>query len=369
MTLVWVMVAVVALMGMASLAIDYGRAQVVKTELQRAVDSAARYGAAGLRVDTATAVANARAAAGDNTVDDGSAINATVQSGRWISGTSTFVPNANPNNAVQVLATRQVPLMFGRLVGRDSVTVTASAVAQMNGQAPNFVGIRSITIQNNASMGYDSSQGAPGAGNSSSKFRMASNGDIILQNNSSFKGELILGPDSSFSGGGPTPAETILSEPMTFPATENPPATPTTGLTVNGIQHVSGGGTKAYTYITLNNGSTLVFDSPTTVYVTGNVTVNTNAAMEPASMIPGDLKIRMTGGPSAVFGGDGSNNITVVGEVYAPDVDFLAKNDADMRGSFIFRTITVKNGLNVAYDINSTMDNFIGAWSKPGLVK
>jgi hypothetical protein len=166
-----------------------------------------------------------------------------------------------------------------------------------------------------------------------------------------------------------TPTETILSQAMSFPPTENPPATPTTGLLVNGTQTVPGGGTKVYTSITLNNGSTLIFDPGTTVYVTGNLVVNTNAAIEPASMIPGDLKIRMTGGPTASFGGDGSNNITVIGEVYAPAVDFLAKNNADLRGTFIFRTITVKNGLDVAYDINSTSDDVIGAWSKGGLVK
>ena len=369
MTLVWVMIAVVALMGIASLAIDYGRAQVVKTELQRAVDSAARYGAAGLPNGADTAVANARTAAGDNTVDDGSPVNASVVSGHWIQGTQTFVPNAQPNNAIQVSATRSVPLMFGRIIGRESITVSASAVAQINGQAPNFVGIQGIAIQNNASMGYDSSQGAPGNANNNAQFRMASNGDIALSNNSTFQGQLILGPNSNYSGNGVTPSEIVLTQPMSFPATENPPSTPTTGLTVDGTQTVHGGGTKVYTYITLNNASTLIFDAPTTVYVTGNIVVNTNAAIESSSMVPSDLKIRMTGGPTAVFGGDTSNNITVVGEVYAPDVDFLAKNNADLRGTFIFRTITVKNGLNVAYDVNSSTDQLLGAWSKPGLVK
>ena len=46
--MVWAIVSMVALMAFVSLAVDMGRVQLAKTELQRAADAAARYGATGL---------------------------------------------------------------------------------------------------------------------------------------------------------------------------------------------------------------------------------------------------------------------------------------------------------------------------------
>ena len=68
-SLIWVVVTLPVLMGFCSLAVDWGRVQVVKTELRRAADAAARYAAPALS-DGITAVrARAKDSADDNTAD------------------------------------------------------------------------------------------------------------------------------------------------------------------------------------------------------------------------------------------------------------------------------------------------------------
>jgi hypothetical protein len=53
-------------------------------------------------------------------------------------------------------------------------------------------------------------------------------------------------------------------------------------------------------------------------------------------------------------------------------VDFLASNNANLRGAFLFRTITVRNNLNAAYDVHSPdFTNELGGRGakRPRLVK
>src|ERR1700733_9685456 len=75
--ILYTILAMVALLAILSLAVDFGRVQVVKTQLQRAADAAARYGAAGLSniiSGQSAAAANAVAAAADNTADGTSVV-------------------------------------------------------------------------------------------------------------------------------------------------------------------------------------------------------------------------------------------------------------------------------------------------------
>jgi hypothetical protein len=124
-------------------------------------------------------------------------------------------------------------------------------------------------------------------------------------------------------------------------------------LNVSGTVHVGGGGTKVYNNINFSNNASLIFDQPTTVYVTGSVYGAQTSIIKPASNIPADLKIRMTGGPTSVFGGNNANNIVVTALIYAPDTDLSSKNGATLYGSVIFRTIAVKNNLYTYYDTDS----------------
>lgn len=124
-----------AMVGFCSLAVDYGRAQLVKSQLLRAADAAARYGVTGL--SSGTAVSNATAAALANTADGTSVVlqASDIEIGVWNSTTRTFAVSNVGSNAVRVTARRTaargnaVPTMFAMALGRGTVDVHAVAVA------------------------------------------------------------------------------------------------------------------------------------------------------------------------------------------------------------------------------------------------
>ena len=133
LVLIYAIVIMVAMFALISLAVDMGRVQVAKTELQRAADAGARYAALG--INDGTAITKGIAAAGDNTAD-GSAV--TLQSsdvvvGTWASG--TFTSGGFSPNAVRVTARRTtsrgnaIPLMFAAVLGRTTCDVTARSYA------------------------------------------------------------------------------------------------------------------------------------------------------------------------------------------------------------------------------------------------
>jgi hypothetical protein len=126
---------------MSTLAVDWGRAQVTKTELQAAADAAARYGVSGLKAGVSTAISQAQYAASLNTAD-GTPVtlaHTDVELGTWDPDSRTFeVLTANLRasaTAVRVTARRTkannnaIPLAFGKAVGVVSTDVIAQAVA------------------------------------------------------------------------------------------------------------------------------------------------------------------------------------------------------------------------------------------------
>jgi Flp pilus assembly protein TadG len=125
------------LAGFASLAVDFGRIQVVKAELQATADAAARAAAREL----IKAPGQARQAASDvlsANFADGVAVdsgNDNIEFGNWNSETQTFTPAA-PGLATAVRVRAQVgrsgnsvPTLWASILGVTSVRPTATAVA------------------------------------------------------------------------------------------------------------------------------------------------------------------------------------------------------------------------------------------------
>ncbi|MDB5294133.1 MAG: hypothetical protein JWO31_116 [Phycisphaerales bacterium] len=148
--LVYATVVLVVLLGVACLAVDWGRLQLAKTEAQAAADAAARNGAAGLHnvlAGQSAAEANGTYVATRNSID-GEAITAaecTVEIGRWYPATQTFVAQADPAgaDAVRARVRRQFgagrsPLSFAAIFGRGDVTVTGAAVATVSASQQGF---------------------------------------------------------------------------------------------------------------------------------------------------------------------------------------------------------------------------------------
>src|SRR4051812_20166958 len=94
-TLIYALVMMFVLIVFISLAVDFGRVQLAKTELEMATDSAARYGALGLSSGPAVVKARIISAAADNTVDGTPLVvdaNLDIEFGNWNATTRTFTP-------------------------------------------------------------------------------------------------------------------------------------------------------------------------------------------------------------------------------------------------------------------------------------
>ena len=131
-----------ALLCISCFAVDYGRALVVKGELQLAADAASRHALAGLRQGVSVAQYRALDAADDNKADGTTvALDVTqdVEFGRWDKDARTFTELTGyareSANAVRVTARRTaargnaVPLPFGSLLRRPSIDVQVTSVA------------------------------------------------------------------------------------------------------------------------------------------------------------------------------------------------------------------------------------------------
>lgn len=137
--LVLVVIAMLAILGIAGLAMDGGHAMLNKTRLQNTVDAAALAGAKELdltgdeaRARTAAlqAFASNASLAGNHELDEkysDNTINITVQFSATL---DPFVPGTAPPEYVRVRATNfELPVAFAGLINTDDKMVAASAVA------------------------------------------------------------------------------------------------------------------------------------------------------------------------------------------------------------------------------------------------
>jgi Flp pilus assembly protein TadG len=138
----YLVVALIALVGVTSLAVDVTRVRLAKSELQAAADALARYTAGGLSQGV-TAAQNRFTSAAAEQIVDGSAltVNAStdLEFGIWDPSTRTFPPlsgNARAGaTAVRVTLNRTtargnpVSLTFARAIGRSTADVKATAIA------------------------------------------------------------------------------------------------------------------------------------------------------------------------------------------------------------------------------------------------
>ncbi len=142
MAVVYFLVMWTALIAFCSLAVDFGRVQMVKEQLQCAADAAARAGLVNLATSVSAAQTAAVNVAAANTVDGAAVTIATtdVAFGYWnpVAQTFTVATTAATQlaaNAVQVTASRTaaktnaVPLLFASIVGRGTCDVHSTAIA------------------------------------------------------------------------------------------------------------------------------------------------------------------------------------------------------------------------------------------------
>lgn len=149
-----------------SLAVDVGRAQTAKTQLQAAVDAATRAAAQELVNfrDNATAAARAKAVASGNRADGRSVVldNDEIDFGTWDPATRTFTVDTPVTNAVRITAHlaaargRGVPTFFAAMMGRDTVDVHATAIAYVTKELAPFNANGDVTFKTDGLSGTGS---------------------------------------------------------------------------------------------------------------------------------------------------------------------------------------------------------------------
>jgi Flp pilus assembly protein TadG len=136
-------------LGIAALAVDFGRIESAKSELQATTDAAARYAASAMKTTSAAgasvAAANASAVFAQNLVDGAAAPfdpNTDIVLGIWTPATKTFVPAtlAAGANAVRLQTKLALggagrpPLAFSAALGMKAM-IHATSIVMMNGRA------------------------------------------------------------------------------------------------------------------------------------------------------------------------------------------------------------------------------------------
>lgn len=135
--LIYVLVAMAAMLGFCSLAVDLGRAQMVKTQLHIASDAAARSAANG--IITGTSVADAIDIAGRNKADGKPVVlqSSDVVLGYWNTSSRIFTPGGSPTNAAQCSAAfltsrgTGLGMMFAPALGFKSLDIHTTATAML----------------------------------------------------------------------------------------------------------------------------------------------------------------------------------------------------------------------------------------------
>lgn len=364
--MVYVVVAMTALLGFASLAVDLGHVYVVRSELQLAADAAARYGAAGLETGVAAAVARAVDAADDNT-SDGMPVKidpaADVELGLWNKQTRTFTPLLGDAraaaDAVRVTARRTaangggVQLLFARVLGKTSQDVLARSVARLERRpASGIIGLDGITFKNNTFVGgYNAaSDRNPTEATATALGGLASNGPIVGGINNTISGGVLLGPSApNVTGMSVSVPVDRLSAPLEAPPLPAwDPAPNPNGLpqvySASGNVTLPGG---TYWFTSLSVRGNLRFAGPATLVVNGPVLVS--GSMYAYDTLPTNLKVYQLG--SHEFGDDDINGVDVVADILAPQADFLARNNLRFRGRMVMRSITLLNNADIFYDV------------------
>jgi hypothetical protein len=333
-SIVYITVAMLVMFGFCSLAVDLGRVQAVKTELEIATDAAARAGAANLPIvsgyvssDVALLQNAAINMAAQNNAD-GAPVTITssnISLYNWPATTPLLYSTRVNATAVNVQSSLAVPLLFAQILGIPTCTVHASSTAYL--QATNsfqLVGISSVQITGNPYTdlvdSYNSSLGPYGPGNMGSQGTLA--GDSVSVNGgSTVNGNIYFYGSTAPNTSGATVNGNIIAVPTQF---SYPTPTVPAGCTNLGAVTLSTGQT-----LTLNSGnytaSSFTFISqgtlninattgPVCLYMTGAFIMDYNAPgghLNFTSIIPDNFQVYGTTSAQINFNGAGIQYVVV----------------------------------------------------------
>lgn len=359
--LAYAIVIMVALCAMASLAIDFGRVHVTRTQLRSACDAAAL--AAGQMVLTdPSAARNAAIETARANFADGKRVQlqaGDVQFIEWDAEKRTHKPaTAGRANAVLVTAYRTaergnpVDLPFARLIGQNTCNVRAHAIAMATPTKHGVVGIDFIKMTGNSSAGTVKRDG---------RGSMASNGDIVLTGSAFVDGAAHPGVGRAVIGANKVNGSvTPLTKPLVYPQ-----ANAGNAAGINDNSRLGGAlkngsivlgsqqrvelpaGTYYVKDVLLGAGSTLHFSGKATLYVTGRIDLKGHAKI--TAVKPADLKLTMLGTGSMTLEINGSCQIHA--DIYAPGAALTMHGTGDIYGSLVAKSIDITGNTGLHYDM------------------
>jgi Flp pilus assembly protein TadG len=352
------------LFGFCSLAVDYGRVQTAKTELQRTADAAARAAVRSIATGISAAQSAATSVAAANTADNANVVLASedIEFGTWDSSARTFTVLSGAArsgaNAIRVTARKEnIPLYFASTIGMSNIDVDATAIARIEDEnsAIGFVALEEMEFSKDAFVGsYDSSvTTSPTTGTSTGNALVSSNGEIKFKKNSTLDGDALLGPNGELNPSNLTMTGTTTTQgsDITVPASPSwsPAANPggiAQNYTVNSNTTLSGG---TYWFTSLNVKKQLTFSGPATLYVNGNIDIDDPIVTH--GSLPANLKIYQLGSDRKF---DIAKETTLTAQIHAPGSKFNAKKELVFHGSMIIKSLKVAKNADMFVDESST---------------
>ena len=383
----YVSVALVALLGLSSLAVDVGRVLLVKSERRQAADAAARHAAQGLaQYDAATARAYAVDSADDNKAD-GTPValhpQQDVAVGTWDASRKRFTalhgPAQSAADAVQITARRTaarngaVRLYFAPVVGFPTFDLTVTAVARVNARRPALVGLDSITLSGSSGGGNQTNSYQSGGGPLTpgstlyGRGTIASNGNITLSGNSVVNGDVRpgVGKTATFSGGSSlTGTVAPLAKPLDYPVqtagtaatTNDNGSVPSSHLSsgrdfsLGGTTLTLPGGVYYFDDVLIGSSGTLAFTGPATVYITGSVKID--GECRAFNSLPQNLRFVLVN-TGTVF--ESYSGGVTYADVYAPGSTFKMAGSATLCGSVVAQTVQMSGTARLIFDMSMTV--------------
>jgi len=350
-TLIWTAVLMSLLILIASLAVDLGRVILVRSELQDAVDAAAREGAAVLPANLAT-VRNAVIAAAAQNSAYGSPVTISPANVQLLS------VNGGTDNAVRVTASLHVPLLFGlnRFTSFD-VSVAATARRDVgSGSAGGFglIGLDGMTLTGSSVVdSYDASAG-PYSSTKSDKATLASNHNITLTGSTQVRGSAYSYGGSISSASKLTGGAHSLDAPLSYPAESATTSSP--GGNWSTSYGTLAAGTYFFKSIDLKPPQTIATTGPVTIYVSQSVSLK--GKVLPYQNKPANLRIVVTSNAAVELSGTAE----VYAQIYAPLSDVTFTGNSTFYGGVVGKTVTFTGNSDIHQDTSLNS----GGSSSPG---
>lgn len=368
--LIYSVFAMVAILLISSLAVDLGRVQLAKTEMECAVDSAARAAVFYLPSDPSGARSAAISMAAAHTVDGKPLVllSTDVLIGKWSTATKTLDTTSVVPDAVQVTGNRTaargtpIAMTLAKASGFTdfSLSFTGVAVGTPDAGVYGIVGLNGLSFAGTSTTGtFNSVGGSSSTGSASTDGDVASNGTITLGGSASIGGTVYYNTPSAPSGGTYFEAKTKLPSPIPTPATpgagpylssnSNPSiGQPTSGATINysssGTTTVAGGN-YVFNGVTISGGATFQFSGPTTVWMYGDMNLS-NAHFRAYQNKPTNLQVKFCSAATLTM----SSGADVYGVITGPTSTFNLGSGTSIVGSAIAGTLSL-NGASVYYDV------------------